>query len=102
MLSYLFLSQHSNISIENLFNLFFETINIVSGKYLIMCIIILFYTSYTSLQDKIIYTSYTSDNYNDYLLSKILVCFSVSNFKFNIHILSNKILHPITIFLQSL
>ena len=78
----------------------YSLLNLVSGKYLLICIIITIYLSYYSINDKIIYSSYTSDNYNDYLLSKFtLGLFAIS--KFSIHYINNKILHPITLFLQN-
>ena len=80
---------------------FYSLVNIISGKYLILVFMLCIYISYTSINDKPLYTSYTSDNYNDYILSKFVnKVIEVS--KFSIHKINNKILHPITLFLQNL
>ena len=81
---------------------FYSLANIISGKYLILCFIFLIYISYYSLYDKILYSTYTSDNYNDYLLSYLLSSPTFNYAKFNLHFINNKILHPITVFVQNL
>ena len=79
----------------------YSLLNLVSGKYLVICVVMTIYLSYYSINDKILYSSYTSDNYNDYLLSKFTQKL-FSEAKFSIHYINNKILHPITLFLQNL
>lgn len=75
-------------------------LQVVSGKYLIITVVTFTYIAYSSINDKIIYSSYTSDSYNDYLMSKYLSKFFNAT-KFDIHLICNKILHPITLFLQN-
>ena len=80
---------------------FINLINVISGKYLILCFIWCIYLSYSSINDKIIFTSYSSDSYNDFILNKITNRVLQLS-KFNIHFINNKMLHPITLFLQNL
>ena len=82
-------------------NLIYDYVNIISGKYLILCFLLCIYISYTSINDKQLYTSYTSDTYKDYILIN-LINKIVNSSKFSIHYINNKILHPITLFLQNL
>ena len=79
---------------------FFELCNIISGKYLIIAFLMTLYISYHSTSDKIIYSSYTSDNYKDVILS-LITSKILKQAKFSIHLINNKILHPITIFMQN-
>jgi hypothetical protein len=79
----------------------YNFVNIISGKYLILTFLLCIYISYTSVNDKQLYASYTSDNYNDYILSK-LTNKIIDISKFSIHTVNNKILHPITMFIQNL
>ena len=74
--------------------------NILSSKYLLICFVFCLYLSYTSINDKTVLNSYTIDSYNDFLLNKITSKI-ISISKFNIHYLNNKVLHPITLFLQN-
>lgn len=90
-----------NINHVHIYNEFYNLVSIVSGKYLVISFIWCIYLSYSFLNDKIIFTSYTSDNYNDFILN-VLTTNTIDFSKFNIHYISNKILHPIIIFIQNL
>ena len=79
----------------------YALINIVSNKYLILILLFLFYLCYHNISDKILYSTYTSDNYKDIHLIKFTKIF-LNQSKFSILILNNKILHPITIFFQNM
>jgi len=91
-----------NYIIDTLINIDIPTyINIISGKYLVIAFLTLSYLSYSFINDKIVFASYTSDSYEDYILIKIVNKWTNLS-KFDIHFLNNKILHPITLFLQNL
>ena len=80
---------------------YFTLVNVISNKYILLTIIVSIYLSYNFTTEKIVYSSYTSDNYNDLILSKLSKSV-INQSKALLHIVNNKILHPITIFLQNL
>ena len=88
------------INLEPIIFTMFDFVNIISGKYLVLCFLLCIYISYSSINDKQLYTSYTSDAHNDYILMKF-VNKIVNLSKFSIHYINNKILHPVTLFLQN-
>ena len=98
---YYIIQEGVNLNLDVFLHELFNLVNIVSSKYLLFCFISCIYFGYTSVNDKILYTSYTSDNYNDQILSNFVQQF-LNTSKFNIHYINNKILHPITLFLQNL
>ena len=87
-------------SICSIFINIFNLVNIISSKYLIICILLCIYISYYSLHDLSNYSTYSIDNYKDYILSG-LTKKALFWSKYNLHLLNNKILHPITLFLQN-
>ena len=90
----------SNNNFNYILNEIYQLSNIISGKYLIITLFLCFYISYHSTSDKILFSSYTSDNYNDILLNNITKIV-IKQSKFSTHIINNKVLHPITVFLQN-
>ena len=87
--------------IDSFINYFWSYANIISRKYLLIILLIIVYLSYFSTTEKIVYSSFNSDNYNDYIISKISKFFIIQS-KISLHIINNKVLHPITIFIQNL
>lgn len=96
----------SNINLNtilniNMLNYIYEFFSIISNKYILIILITTIYFSYHSTNEKLCFNSFTSDNYNDLIISKFTK-FILNQSKFSIHIINNKVLHPITIFLQNL
>ena len=93
--------QEKNILFRDFLNQILDFIQVISNKYLLLSFFVCIYFSYSFINDKISLTSYTSDNYNDYILNTFTNrVLNIS--KFSIHIVNNKILHPINLFLQNL
>ena len=87
--------------VNGILNYLFDLISIISNKYILIILITTIYLSYHSINEKLSYSSFTSDNHNDLILAKF-TRFILNQSKFSLHIINNKILHPITIFLQNL
>ena len=79
----------------------FELINIISNKYIIILLLITIYLSSNNINERYIYSSFASDNFNDIWL-KSLSKFILKQSKISLHIINNKLLHPIAMFLQNL
>ena len=87
--------------VNNFLNYFYDLVSIISNKYILIILITTVYLAYYSVNEKLCYSSFTSDIHNDLILSKF-VKFTLNQSKFSLHIINNKVLHPITIFLQNL
>ena len=87
--------------IHDFVNYLYDLVSIISNKYIIIILITTVYLSYYSINEKLVYSSFTSDNHDDLILSKF-VKFILNQSKFSLHIINNKVLHPITLFLQNL
>ena len=93
--------QEKVVVLEDFLEQIFVLTQIVSNKYLMLSFLLCAYFSHSFINDKTSLTSYTSDNYNDYILNTFVN--KVKNLsKFNIHIINNKVLHPVNLFLQNL
>ena len=87
--------------VSDALNYLYDLISIISNKYILIILITTVYLSYHSINERLSYSSFTSDNHNDLILSKF-VKFILNQSKFSLHIINNKVLHPITVFLQNL
>lgn len=96
-----FIKYADDYFVNNYLNCFYDLISIISNKYILIILITTVYLSYYSINERLAYSSFTSDNHNDIILSKF-VKFILNQSKFSLHIINNKVLHPITLFLQNL
>ena len=90
-----------NLTNMNLYVYLCDLFSIISNKYILLIILTTIYLSYHSLNEKLSLSSFTSDNYNDVLLSKFNK-FVINQSKFSLHLINNKVLHPLIVFLQNL
>ena len=90
-----------NEYIDNVLIYSTELCSIITNKYILLILITTVYLSYYSINEKLVFSSYTLDNHNDLVLSKFTK-FILNQSKISLHIINNKVLHPVSIFLQNL